>query len=398
MARIVVNMANLDPARAKAIVEICPFGAMEYVDGKIIINGSCRMCRLCLKRDTGGAIRFEDTPRPVIDKSKWKGIAVYAELSGGALHPVSLELLGKARELAAKVGQEVYAVLPGASCEAAAKQLVAYGADRVYVYEHPELENFRIEPYSAVIEDFIVKVHPAVLLAGGTPIGRTLAPRLAARFRTGLTADCTVLDIKENTDLEQIRPAFGGNIMAHINTPNHRPQFATVRYKIFALPEPVEKPSGVIEHCSIDPAKLTSDIRVVAVEPKSPEVGIEEAEVIVAVGRGVKKQEDLELFRRLAAKLNGQLAGTRCLVENGWLDHRCQIGLSGRTVSPKLILCCGISGSVQFVAGMKGAEKIIAVNTDPAAPIFNVAHIGIVGDLYEVLPRLETLIAEGGAR
>ena len=377
MARIVVNMANLDPARAKAIVEICPFGAMEYVDGKIIINGSCRMCRLCLKRDTGGAIRFEDTPRPVIDKSKWKGIAVYAELSGGALHPVSLELLGKARELAAKVGQEVYAVLPGAACDAAAKQLVAY---------------------SAVIEDFIVKVHPAVLLAGGTPIGRTLAPRLAARFRTGLTADCTVLDIKENTDLEQIRPAFGGNIMAHINTPNHRPQFATVRYKIFALPEPVENPSGVIEHCSVEPSKLVSDIRVVAVEPKSPEVGIEEAEVIVAVGRGVKKQEDLELFRRLAAKLNGQLAGTRCLVENGWLDHRCQIGLSGRTVSPKLILCCGISGSVQFVAGMKGAEKIIAVNTDPAAPIFNVAHIGIVGDLYEVLPRLETLIAEGGAR
>ena len=249
-----------------------------------------------------------------------------------------------------------------------------------------------------MIEDFIVKVHPAVLLAGGTPIGRTLAPRLAARFRTGLTADCTVLDIKENTDHEQLRHAFGGNLMAHINTPNHRPQFATVRYKIFALPEPVENPSGVIEHCSVEPSKLVSDIRVVAVEPKSPEVGIEETEVIVAVGRGVKKQVELDLFRRLAAMRIGQLAGTRCLVENGWLDHRCQFGLSGRTVSPKLILCCGISGSVQFVAGMKGAEKLIAVNTDPAAPIFNVAHIGIVGDLYEVLPRLETLIAEGGAR
>ncbi len=397
MARIVVNMANLTPERAREIVEICPFGAMEYVDGKIVINGSCRMCRLCLKRDTGGAVTFEDTPRTAVDKSKWRGIAVYAEISGGRLHPVSLELLGKARELAARVGHEVLAVLPGYRVGEAARELIAFGADRVFVYDAPALENFRIEPYAAAVEDFIRNNHPAVILAGGTPIGRTLAPRLAARFRTGLTADCTVLDIKENSDLEQIRPAFGGNIMAHINTPHHRPQFATVRYKIFALPEPVASPRGEIVECRIAPEKLESVIRVIDVEPKSPEVGIEEAEVIVAVGRGVRRAEDLEMFRRLASRLNGQLAGTRCLIENGWLDHRRQIGLSGRTVAPKLIICCGISGSVQFAAGMKGSERIVAINTDPAAPIFNLAHIGIVGDLYEIIPDLEKLIEKGGS-
>jgi len=397
MGKISIDQKNLSAARRQELIEICPFGAIQPEnDGTISINAGCKMCRICVKK-APDVFKFEETAAPEIDKTKWRGVAVAAEISCGKVHPVSLELLGKARELAAKIGQPVYATVAGFNVGGAAETLRRYGADKVFVYDDPALENFRIEPYTAVLEDFIDKVKPAVVLVGGTPSGRTLAPRAAARFRTGLTADCTVLDIKANTDLEQIRPAFGGNIMAHINTPNHRPQFATVRYKIFALPEPVENPSGEIVACKPAPEKLASRIDILHLENKPEETGIEEAEVIVAVGRGLRKPDDMAMIHQLAEALHAQLAGTRCLIESGWLDHKRQIGLSGRTVAPKLIVCCGISGSVQFAAGMKGAEKIVAINTDPEAPIFNIAHIGIVGDIYEVIPSLLAKIANGGS-
>ena len=386
MSYIKINQAKIaDREAAKAL---CPFGAIvENAAGELEIGAGCRMCRLCIRKG-GGAFEFVDDAAPGVDKSKWRGVAVVAEVgSDGALHPVGPELLGKARELAAKINHPVQGVVIGAHTDEAVEKLLAYGADEVYVYEDPAFEHFRIEPYANALSDFIETVHPSSVLVGGTVNGRSLAPRVAARFRTGLTADCTVLDMSESTDLDQIRPAYGGNIMAHINTPRHRPQFATVRYKIFSAPEKSE-PHGKVVSRSLAPEKLLSKIEVLARTQKSAEKGIEEAEVLVVCGRGVKRPEDIALLRELAGLLGGEVASTRAVVEAGWLDPKRQIGLSGRTVKPKLIITCGVSGAIQFVAGMSGSETIVAINTDPKASIFKIAHIGLVGDLYTIVPEL----------
>ena len=385
MPHIVIHQEKA--ADLAKLAAICPFGAIEIVGGKLEITAGCRMCRLCIKRGNGVFELVEDNA-PAVDKSAWRGVAVIAEVEEGAVHPVTFELLGKAKELAAKVRHPVYALLIGSGVSDLAPLLAEYGADEVHVYDQPEFRYFRIEPYTMAAEEFIRKVKPSAILVGGTPAGRSLAPRLAARFRTGLTADCTKLDMAESTDLDQIRPAYGGNIMAHINTPRHRPQFATVRYKIFSIPPRKANPEARIVNAKLPPEKLVSGIEILKAELKERVRGIEDAEVIVAAGRGVKKPEDLTMLRELAELLDGKLASTRALVEAGWTDARCQIGLSGRTVKPKLIITCGVSGAIQFVAGMNGAERIVAINTDPEAPIFNVAHIGICGDLYKIVPEL----------
>ncbi len=385
MPNIIIHQEKA--ADVQALMALCPFGAIEIVDDKLSINSACRMCRNCIKRGNGVFELVEEAVAE-IDKSAWSGIAVIAEVEAGAIHPVTFELLGKAQELAAKIDQRVYALLIGAEVSPLANRLAEYGADVVHVYDQAEFRYFRIEPYTAAAEDFIRRVKPTAVLVGGTPAGRSLAPRLAARFRTGLTADCTKLDISASTDLDQIRPAYGGNIMAHINTPRHRPQFATVRYKIFSIPPRISAPTAEIINAKLPAEKLVSGIEILHAEAKEKLQGIEDAEVIVAAGRGIKKPEDLAMLQELADLLDGKLASTRALVEAGWTPARCQIGLSGRTVKPKLIITCGVSGAIQFVAGMNGAEKIIAINRDPEAPIFNIAHIGICGDLYRIIPEL----------
>ncbi|MDR0931897.1 MAG: FAD-binding protein [Victivallales bacterium] len=370
-----------------ALVKLCPFGAIHYDNGKLDIDSGCKMCRICIKKGGGVFEYVEEKNAPAVDKSAWRGVAVVAEQTAGAVHPITFELLGKARDLADKINHPVYCVLIGYRIADKADELLSYGADEVFVYDDPALEHFRIEPYTAVLEDFINKNLPSTVLVGGTTSGRSLAPRVAARFRTGLTADCTKLDMQPSTDLDQIRPAYGGNIMAHINTPKHRPQFATVRYKIFPIP-PKREAIGKITRCSLANPQLNSAISVQKVTEKKREVGIEEAEVIVVAGRGIRKQEDLAMLEELAGLLGGKLASTRSLIEAGWVNPRCQIGLSGRTVKPKLIITCGVSGAIQFVAGMSGSELIVAINTDPNAAIFKSAHIGIHGDLYKIVPQL----------
>ncbi|MBQ7400926.1 MAG: FAD-binding protein [Lentisphaeria bacterium] len=383
--------------KQEALAKLCPFGAIEVADGQLSISAACKMCRLCIKKGDGVFEFVEDEVKPAVEKSQWRGIAVVAEVEDGSIHPVTLELIGKAKELAAKVSEPVFCLLIGTDITGKAKMLLEYGANEVFVYDQPQLRYFRIEPYTAVLEDFIRNNKPSAVLVGGTPAGRSLAPRAAARFRTGLTADCTKLDISGESDLDQIRPAYGGNIMAHINTPRHRPQFATVRYKIFSIPPRNPNASGRIHECELTPEKLVSAIDITKVQPKAQEKGIEEAEVLVVAGRGVRKVEDLALLQELADLLGGKLASTRALVEAGWIDARRQIGLSGRTVKPKLIITCGVSGAIQFVAGMNGAEKIIAINTDSTAPIFQVAHIGITGDLYKIVPDLIDRIKQSRA-
>lgn len=393
MAKLIVHQDKITDI--DALIQVCPFRAIENINGKVEINAACKMCKICLKKVPGGAIEYVEEKAAEIDKSLWRGIAVYVEYFKDSIHPVTFELIGKAQELASKVSQPVYAVFMGSRINEKADELLHYGVDEVFVYDTTELKDFRIEPYTAVMEDFIDRNRPSVILVGATAAGRSLAPRVAARFRTGLTADCTVLDIKENTDLVQIRPAFGGNIMAQIATPNTRPQIATVRYKVMSAPEYSEAASGKVTHCRIAGEKLNSNITVVSTAHRETEVSISEAEVIVVAGRGVKTEKDLSLIRELAGLLGAQVATTRSLVEAGWGDPKKQIGLSGRTVKPKLIITCGVSGAVQFTAGMNSSECIVAINTDEKAPIFQVAHYGIVGDLYEIVPQLIERIRKG---
>lgn len=393
MGKLIVNQNMVSPLVAEAIIQMCPFGAISYQNGCLDISSACKLCKMCVRKG-GGVITYEEDAKE-IDKSRWKGICVYADHSEGKLHRVTLELCGKAKELAAVIGHPVYALIIGSNVGDCARELLRYGVDKVFVYDHQAFEQFRIEPYSAAFCDFIDRYKPSSVLVGATNLGRQLAPRVAARCRTGLTADCTVLEMKENTDLVQIRPAFGGNIMAQIVTPYSRPQFCTVRYKVFREPEPVEKPSGEIVPMEISVDMLLSNIQVHNAIPKPKDVDISEADVIVAVGRGVSSETAMENARELARLLGGVMACTRPLAESGAMDAKHQIGLSGRTVKPKLIITLGISGAIQFVAGMKASDCIIAINKDENAPVFDVAHYCVVGDVNEILPRLIAKIKEG---
>ena len=368
--------------------ENCPFGAIEMKDHRPELNAACKVCGICIKSCPEKAILKLETRVDSVDKSQWRDILVFAEVSGGRLHPVGLELIGKARELAKNVGWRVRAVLVGGGVSAYAEELRHYGVAEIAVYDDPELAYFRADAYAACVADEITRTKPGVVLVGATSLGRSLAPRLATRFHTGLTADCTKLELRPNTDLVQIRPAFGGNIMAQIITTRTRPQFATVRYKVMNPPVRQETAEGDILPRAIPAAVKACPASCVRVEPVPPKRSISDAEILVVGGRGLQKESDLEMIRELAALLGGDWATTRPLVEKGWNTNDRQIGLSGRTVRPRLILTCGVSGAIQFTACMKDSDHIIAINTDREAPIFDVAHVAIVGDLYEIIPEL----------
>lgn len=394
---LVIHNEKITPEVAAQLQDICPFGALDYADGKLSVNAACKSCKLCVKKGPAGAMTWEDEEKKTVDKSAWNGVAVFCEIVGGQVHPVTLELLGKARELADVIGHAVYGIVIGCGVKESARELLHYGADKIFVYDDAVFEDFTITPYSEAFYNFIEQIKPSSILVGATNLGRSLAPRVAARCGAGLTADCTILKMKENTDLVQIRPAFGGNIMAQIVTPNARPQFCTVRYKIFSAPERSETAKGELVEMAVTPDMKKSGTQILATKQKPKEIDISEAEIVVACGRGFQKEADIAMARELADLLGAQLAGTRPLVEAGWISPKQQIGLSGRTVKPKLIICLGISGSVQFAAGMKGSDYIIAVNNNPEASIFDVAHIGIVGNLYEIVPMLTEKIKGGKA-
>ena len=393
MAYLKINHEKITPERGEALVKLCPFGAIGYEGGRLDISSACKMCKMCVRRGEGAVELVEDKPVEV-DNSAYRGVLVYADVSEGQIHRVTYELIGKARELAAVIHHPVYVLMMGSGLEKAAKSILRYGVDKVFVYDDPALSDFTVESYTAVFCDLIEKEKPSSVLVGATNLGRQLAPRVAARCRTGLTADCTVLGMKENTDLIQIRPAFGGNIMAQIITPATRPQFCTVRYKVFDEPKPSDGTRGEVVNMTVTAEMLKSGVRVLSKERKPREVDISESEVLVAVGRGACGDAVLKQAEELAELLGGMVACTRPLVENGLFDPKRQIGLSGRTVKPKLIITLGISGAVQFTAGMSSSECIVAINTDPSAPIFDVAHYCVVGDVNEILPRLIAEIKE----
>jgi electron transfer flavoprotein alpha subunit len=325
-----------------------------------------------------------------------------AEQSKGKLRDVSFELLSRGRKLADKMDTKLCSVLMGSNVtDETLQELIYRGADEVYFIDDPRLENFIVETYSNVLSDLIKTYKPHSILAAATSSGRTLMPYVAIHVRTGLTADCTELDIEEGTNhLLQTRPAIGGNIMATIKTPSHSPQMATVRPKS-SRPLPLDKNrEGKIVRLELKDELVDDRVKVVGFRKDAAEfVNIEEAEVVVSGGKGMKKQENFELLRELAGHFNGVLGASRDAVDRGWLPYPHQVGLSGKTISPKLYICAGISGAIQHLAGIKTSEYIIAINQDQDANIFQLADFGIVGNLFEVLPkinaRLEAYKKEG---
>ena len=374
-------------------VDACPFGAIDMVNDKAVINEACRACGQCVDACPVGAIVMSEAE--AVDLSDYRGVMVYAEQRGGRVHPVSYELLGKAQELAAALSEPVYAVIVGSGVGAGAEELVNRGADKVFLYDDPALAEFRDDPYTDLLAQCCRDEKPSIFLIGATSLGRSLGPRVAANLHTGLTADCTYLDIDPETGLlRQTRPAYGGNIMATIVTPNSRPQMATVRYKMFTEAAKVDNPKGSVVEKAVDMSKVRDRVKVLGFEEAKEQVSISEADLIVSGGLGMGDPKGFELIRELADTLGAAVGASRPTVDEGWIDYRHQVGLSGRTVRPQVYMACGISGAVQHQAGMKTSDVIIAVNKDPEAPIFKISSLGVVGDLYEVIPRLIEKIKE----
>ncbi len=391
MGYIKINQEKITKEIAQELIDVCPFNAFDYIDSNLSVNSGCKICKICVKKGPVGTCELVEEKKEKIDKTKYKGIVVYIEQRNNIAHRVSWELIGKAKELALKTKEPVYAVVVGNNVSKIAEEALRFGVDKIYVYEDDIYEDFNVEIYTNVLSEFYDKHQVNIILFGGTAQGRSFAPRVAARLKTGLTADCTMLDITDEGDLLQIRPAFGGNIMAKINTPNHRPQLATIRYKMFNEPELIT-PNGEIVHEDSTNIKKETSIKLLETYEKPQVSDISDAEIIIALGRAFKKKKDLDLIEPLRKRLNAELACTRPLIENGWFDARKQIGLSGRTVKPKLIINLGISGAVQFIEGMKESELIISVNNDEHNKLFDISHYSIHGDIFEVLPKLNDLL------
>lgn len=324
------------------------------------------------------------------DFSSYKNVWVFAEQREGVITPVVVELLGEGRKLADEIGVDLCAILLGKDVDSMAKELVAYGADTVYTADDALLESFTTDGYTKVITDAINELKPEIVLYGATHIGRDLAPRIASRVSTGLTADCTKLEIDpEDKKLKQTRPAFGGNIMATIICPNTRPQMSTVRPGVMDKAEKDTSKNGKIVPITFTLNK--DDIRVEVVETvktKKDLVSLTDANIIVSGGLGIGGPEGFDMLKQLADKLGGVVGASRAAVDAGWIDHSHQVGQTGTTVKPNLYIACGISGAIQHLAGMQSSDYIIAINKNEVAPILDVADYGIVGDVKEIVPLL----------
>jgi len=379
----------------KRCIKACPYGAIEMKDGKAHILEKCTSCGACLEVCKEKAIQTDVEKKSVPDFSDRIGVWVFAEQKEGRLSKVSLELLGKARDLAGTLGQDVSAVLLGYQVSNLSDTLIKYGAEKVYLAQHKTLKDFRTLAYTKALAEMVMKHKPNIFLIGATHLGRDLAPRLSRRVGVGLTADCTELTIDpEEGILLQTRPAFGGNVMATIANRYSRPQMATVRPGVMEAKKKTGNKGKVIRHkVSIYEKDIGTKI-LDRVSEKKRRVSLGDAKVIVAGGRGVGSKEGMKSLFSLAELMGGEVAGTRIIVEEGWLPVERQVGQTGQTVRPEIYVACGISGAIQHRAGMLGSRYVIAINRDPRAPIFQVADWGIVGDLHDVVPALAGAIKE----
>lgn len=384
----------------ESCIDSCPYTAIVMKEGKAFINEYCQLCRACLGVCPEGAIKevLEEGESPALRESRiedYAGVWIFAEQRGGKVASVAFELLGAGRRLADERRSELSAILLGGS-EAEARELIMWGADRVYLSLDPIYEHFNDEPYAEMLSLLIKEHRPEIVLAGATAIGRSFFPRVAAKLWTGLTADCTSLEIdKETGNLLQVRPAFGGNIMATILCPHNRPQMATVRPRVMKRGRYDEGKKGDVIH--IDAQGLSSCTRVLQTVKEVSEIAVnlQEADIIVSGGRGLGDAKGFKLLEELAEVLGGAVGASRAAVDEGWVPYSHQVGQTGKTVCPKIYIACGISGAVQHMVGMQSSDIIIAINKNPDAPIFKVATYGIVSDVYEIVPMLIKKIKEG---
>ena len=366
---------------------VCPFGAIEIVDDKAQVGEGCTLCGACVEACAFDAITIEEVEQAVSEG--FQGVWVFAEQRDGRLKGVAYELLSEGRKLADKLETQLCAVCIGHNVEGA-EQLVAYGADKVYLADDPALADHQEDFYTGVLVDLIRKHRPEIILAGATAMGRSFIPRVASILYTGLTADCTGLDIDpESKLLLQTRPTFGGNVMATIMCQAKRPQMSTVRPHVFKMSAPDDSRQGEIIKVDFDKEAITSRTKLLDfIEDLTEKVKLDDADIIVSGGRGLGKPENFQIIKELADALGAALGSSRPPVDDGWIPYSHQVGQTGKTVCPKLYIACGISGAVQHLAGMQTADVIVAINEDPNAPIFQVATYGIVGDLFELVPML----------
>ena len=378
-------------------VKACPFGAIKMEAKKAVIDlAKCTICGACEPACKFKAVVIMKTEAPKKDFSSYKDVWVFCEQKQGKIQSISYELLGKGRELADKLGVKLCGLLLGDKMDEAAKEIVARGADKVYVVDSPKLKSFQDDPYTNVMTHMVKKYKPEVLLCGATVIGRSLISRVAINVRAGLTADCTGLDIdlKERL-LLQTRPAFGGNIMATIISPNTRPQMSTVRHKVMKEAEADPKRKGEIIKEQLGEDLYHSRSRILdVIEEIEETVNLAEADIIVSGGRGLGSKENFDIIKELALTLGAAVGASRMAVDSGFMPYSHQVGQTGKTVCPKLYIACGISGQIQHLIGMKSSDVIIAINKDPDAPIFSVATYGIVDDLFKVVPMLTKELKE----
>ncbi len=380
-----------------ACVRACAYDAISIVDKLAVIDiDKCTLCGACVQACPFDAILIRKKAVAELDKTQYSGIWVFAEQNHGVIAPVVYELLGKGRELADQMGDELTAVLLGSSLEGMASLLIAHGADQVIEVDDPALAHFRDEYYALAMSELSNKYKPSIILAGATVTGRSFIPRVAVNLHTGLTADCTGLEIDpESGNLIQTRPAFGGNIMAKIITANHRPQMATVRHKVMDPLLPDDTRSGIVIQETVNFDLIEEKTKWLGFEKeKSNLVNITEANIIVSGGRGIKDGKNFAMIEELATALDGAVGASRAAVDAEWIPYSHQVGQTGKTVKPNIYISVGISGAIQHLAGMSSADYIVAINKDPDAPIFKVADLGVVGDLFEVLPLLIKRIKE----
>ena len=376
-----------------ACIDACPFGTLKMGDNNVPeVPEDCKFCNECIKVCPVDAIIIEKDEKeeaPKGDLTAYKGVWVFGEQRHGKIQPVARELIRKGRELADKRKTYLGVVVLGHNMQDAVKELAYYGVDKAFYADDKELESYRGEPYSRVFAKLVRKYKPEIVLAGATTTGRSFLSRVAVDVYAGLTADCTGLDISEEGLLLQTRPAFGGNIMATIITPNHRPQMATVRHKVMKEAERgTARPMEIVK-VDLKPEDVVSRTKILEfVEEVEETVNLTEADIIVSGGRGLGAPENFKYVRELAKALGGAVGSSRAAVDAGWIPYSHQVGQTGKTVQPKLYVACGISGAVQHLVGMGSAKTIVAINKDQNAPIFDVADIGIVGDLFQVIPAI----------
>ncbi len=374
-----------------ACLQVCPFGALSLDSENIaIVSEACTGCGACLPECPVEALSLPEVEKKEqIPTDEYSGVWVWVEQYNHQAGSISWEMMGEGRKLADRRGTTLSACVLGYQAEPIARQAIAYGADRVFLVDDPTLEVYRTDPYARILVELVKKYKPEIFLLGASTRGRDLAGAVATYIYTGLTADCTGLEIEEGTNLLlQIRPAFGGNIMATIKCPDNRPQMATVRHHVFEMPVPDESREGqIIRETPVLPEdRIASKVLDLIVEKN--EVNLADAKIIVSGGRGLKGPEGFAILHELADVLGGAVGASRAAVDAGWISYAHQVGQTGRTVRPDLYIACGISGAIQHQAGMRTSKVIVAINKDPEAPIFQIADYGIVGDLFTVVPAL----------